>query len=177
MIASKQKTKTSFLTDNPLGAPLQGQDSIIIKASTKILWPMIANSKHLEDWGPPVTHVEILTSPEQAENVGSCRRVDVEIGGKKGYFIERRLEHVEEKRMRFVMEDETFGLSKIMTDTGASLELEAIDAQTTRVIFTFYHRPKGILGYLMNRLIVLHQQHANRLLALQSLKAFAESHP
>lgn len=57
----------------------------------------------------------------------------------------------------------------------ASLEIEAIDGQTTRVIFSFYHIPKGVLGYMVNKLIVLRQQRNSRLLALASLKNYAES--
>lgn len=170
-----QQASDSFFTNNPLGAPLQGQDSIVIYAPIETLWTLISDSTRLEDWGPPVKQVEILNNPGQPEKLGSYRRVDAEMNGKSGYYIERRVEHVEYKKMRFVMEDESFGISKIMSDTGAAMELEVIDENITRVIFSFYHRPKGIFGHLMNWLIVLRQQRKNRLLALESLKNYAES--
>jgi hypothetical protein len=86
MIAVKRAINT-FITDNPMSAPLQGQDSIIINASTETLWPLVVDSKRLEDWGPPVTSVEIMTNPGQPEKLGSYRRVDAELNGKAGYFI------------------------------------------------------------------------------------------
>ncbi len=167
------KSQQQLVTNDPMGAPLQGQDTIIINAPIEQVWTLIADSTRLLDWGPPVVGVQVMgTTPE---GVGSYRRVDAEFNGKKGHFVERRVEHLEGKRMRFVIEEETFGLAKIMRDTGSSLEIESVGSGKTRVIFSFYHRPKGVLGYILNRLVVLRQQRRNRLLALDSLKAYAES--
>lgn len=167
------KNQHQFFTDDPLGAPLQGQDDVIINAPLEQVWTLIADSTRLLDWGPPVVGVEVIGATP--EGIGSYRRVDAEFSGKKGHFVERRIEHIEGKRMRFVIEEETFGLAKIMRDTGSSLEIESVGSGKTRVIFSFYHRPKGVLGHILNRLIVLRQQRRNRLLALDSLKAYAES--
>ena len=174
MINVKSRS-VGFVTDDPMSAKLQGQDEIVINTPVEILWTLIADSTRLLDWGPPVKEVEVMGTTKQPEGVGSYRRVVAEFGGTTGYLIERRIEHIEGKRMRFVIEEETFGLSRIMKDTGSSLELEALGSNKTRVIFSFYHTPKGLFGHIMNRLIVLRQQRRNRLAALESLKAYAES--
>ena len=55
---------------------IQGQDSIIINASASAVWPLIKDSKRLEDWGPPVEKIEVYTDSNQTqEGVGSKRKV------------------------------------------------------------------------------------------------------
>ena len=170
MIDAKNQFHTSASRE-PLDAQLQGRDSIDINAPMAHLWTLISDSNRLLDWGPPVTAIEVIDYPE---GVGTRRRVDAEFNGKTGYFIERRIEHVDGKKTRFVIEEDSFGLSRMMTESGASLELIPLDKHHTRVVFSFYHNPKGLLGQVMNWLIILRQQRKNRLLALESLKTYAE---
>ncbi len=167
--------KSGFVSNDPMSAKLQGQDDIIIDAPAGLLWSLIVDSKRLLDWGPPVTGVELIDPVDEPENVGSYRRVDAELNGKTGHFIERRIEQIEGKRMRFVMEDETFGLASLLKDVGSAMEVEALEPGKSRIIFSFYHTPKGIIGHIMNHLVILKQQRPNRLAALKSLKAYAES--
>jgi hypothetical protein len=54
------------------------------------------------------------------------------------------------------------------------MELEAITPVKTKFIFTFYHRPKNLIGWLMNPIIKLDQR-KNRLKALKSIKSYAET--
>ena len=153
---------------------VQGQDQIIVNAPVETMWPLISDSKRLLDWGPPVRGVEIMSPSDQPEGLGSYRRVDAEFDGQRGHFIEKRIEHIEGKKMAVHIEKETFGISRLITDVGSSLEIEPVGPNKTRVIFSFFHRPKGIVGHLMNRLIILRQQRRNRLAALDSLKRYAE---
>jgi hypothetical protein len=125
------------------------------------------------NWGPPVRGVKILTN-DGHEGPGTWRRVDAEFDGKKGHFLERRIEHVEGRKIAVLIEEETFGLFRLLSEVGSSLELEPLGPHQTRVIFTFFHNTKGVTGYLMNRLVVLRQQRRNRLAALASLKKYAE---
>jgi hypothetical protein len=54
-----------------LGA-LQGRDEIVVDAAPDILWPLIADSNELPDWGPPVIGVEVLPNGP-TEGLGSAR--------------------------------------------------------------------------------------------------------
>ena len=49
-----------------------------------------------------------------------------------------------------------------------------VAAEKTKFIFTFYHRPKSFLGWLMNPMIKMDQK-KNRLKALESIKSYAEN--
>lgn len=153
---------------------IQGQDEIIVDVPVEKMWPLISGSKRLLDWGPPVRGVEIMQQPTKLEGLNSYRRVEAEFDGQRGHFIEKRIEHIEGKKIAVHIEEESFGLFRMITDVGSSLEIESAGPNKTRVIFSFFHRPKGIAGHVMNRLMILRQQRRNRLAALASLKRYAE---
>lgn len=154
---------------------IQGQDSIIINAPVETVWPLIQDSKQMETWGPPVEKVEITLLPHQIkEGEGSRRKVWAKFSEKrKGWFEEIRLEQEEEKKVVFMIYKDSFGMSKMLTDVGGMMEIEVVSDQKSKFIFTFYHRPKNLMGWLMNP-IIKSDQKKNRLKALQSIKAYVE---
>jgi len=155
---------------------IQGEDSIIIDKPISILWPLIQDSKQMEIWGPPVEKVEIeLLSGQSEENVGSKRKVYAKFTEKrKGWYQEVRTHQDAGKSVTFRINDDSFGIGKMLDDVGAKMELEAIAPDKTKFIFTFYHRPKNLLGWLMNPMIKMDQR-KNRLKALKSIKSYAEN--
>lgn len=156
-----------------LPAPIQGVDSITINRPAEELWTLVADSRQLTNWGPPVVSVEALDGPEQ---VGSRRIIEAKFGSKRGRFTERRIVHDQASgTMAFVIEDDTFGLGRMLTDIGSLMELDPIDEVRTRLTWSFFHQPRGILGRVMNRLVILRQQRNNRLAALESFRTFAET--
>ena len=157
-----------------MATKLQGQDEIVIGRTPERVWPLVADSTLLPLWGPPVTGVELIAPNGRSEGLGSRRRVDALFNGRNGHFVEVRTEHVEGRRVAYTIEQDTFGLSRVMTEAGFALELQPEGDGHCRVIFSFVHNPKGLFGQLMNRLVILRQQRRNRLAALASLKHVAE---
>jgi len=152
----------------------QGRDSIEIEVPMEKMWTLIHDSRELARWGPPVRGVTVLDAEPGRETLGSRRRVEAEMQGKRGAFVERRDLHVAGRAIGYVIEEETFGMFRIISSPGFSLELEPLGPARTRVVFTFFHDPRGILGHVMNVMIVLRAQRTNRLAALAALKAYAE---
>ena len=155
------------------GSSLQGRDDILIHAPARILWQLISDSHELPSWGPPVKSVEVLTNAADAEKLGAARKVQAEFGQKSGYFLEHRVEHVDGRKIAYLIDEDNFGISRLLSRPGFSLELEPKGDQATRVTFSFFHDPRGVKGRIMNPLIKL-QQRRNRLAALGSLKRRAE---
>ena len=171
-------------------AAFQGGDEIVIDAPIERVWQLIADSKMLEKWGPPVREVTIIDTPER---LGSRRDIVAEFtpsGGvitaeesakaqkkKVAHFHELRIEHVEGHKIGYRIEREDIGMSKMLTEAGYTTELEALGPNKTRVVWKFFHNPKGMFGKIMNRLVILRQQRKNRLGALQALKRYAERPP
>ncbi len=83
-------------------AKLQGQDEILVEAPVERLWPLIADSTLLAEWGPPVRAVQIFRQSDQGEGLGSRRRVEAEFDGKRGYYVERRTEHLEGRKIAYL---------------------------------------------------------------------------
>ena len=155
---------------------VQGQDSVIIGAPVSKLWPLIHDSTQMESWGPPVEKVEIELLPDQdRENIGSRRKVYAKFTEKRrGWYEEVRTGQEEGLSITFRIVKDSFGMDKMLEDVGGKIELEQVAPDRTKFIFTFYHRPKTIMGYLMNPLIKKDQK-ANRLKALQSFKSYVET--
>jgi ligand-binding SRPBCC domain-containing protein len=165
----------------------QGADAIVIRAPHALVWRLIADSTALVRWGPPVRQVIVSGQPEQ---LGSMRTVVAEMtrGGtaitadrsatardkKIARFVERRIEHVEGRKIGYRIEEDNMGLSRLITEVGLTMEIEPLGENETRLVWTFHHNPRGILGALMNRFFVRPQQRRNRLAALTALKRYAE---
>ena len=154
---------------------IQGQGEIIINAPVSALWPLIRDSKRMEDWGPPVEKIEVYPDGNQSqENVGSKRKVFAKFTEKrKGWYNEIRTEQIEGRKVAFLIYEDSFGMSKMLTDVGTSMEILPEGSDKTKFIFTFYHRTKNILGWLMNPMIKADQK-KNRLKALESIKSYVE---
>jgi carbon monoxide dehydrogenase subunit G len=155
-------------------AKLQGKDEIIIDAPLERVWRLIGDSTELVNWGPPVRKVEVLGPSGRAEGLNSRRRVDADFDGKAGFFVERRTDHVDGRRIEYLIEEESFGIFRVMSEPGFAMEIEEAGPGRTRVVWSFFHNTKGVLGALLNPFVILRQQRRNRLAALQALKSYAE---
>lgn len=138
------------------------------------VWPLIADTRLLPKWGLPVKSVEVFGPADEPEAVGSRRRVDAKFGEREGHYYERRIAQETGKLMAFQIEEETFGLFRFLENVGSLIEIEPLQPDRTRVTWSFFHDAHGVLGRLMNRVVILRQQRGNRLRALASLKAYAE---
>ena len=102
------------------GSRLQGRDDIVVHAPARILWKLISDSHELPNWGPPVKSVEVMTNVNDAEKLGTARKVHAEFGRKSGYFLEHRVEHVDGRKIAYPIDEENFGLSPQTCTTGLS---------------------------------------------------------
>lgn len=167
--------------------PFQGEDAIVIDAPIAAVWRLIADSREMENWGPPVRKVDVFDLPE---TLGSRRVVVAEFtsGGaavpaaesertakkQTAHFEEKRIEHVEGRRIGYRIEKEDIGMFRMIADVVFTTELEQLGESGTKVTWRFFHRPKGLFGTLMNWLFILPQQQRNRRGALLALKGYAE---
>lgn len=155
---------------------VQGADSIIIDKPIYNIWPLIQDSKKMESWGPPVQKVEVELLPgQETESTGSKRKVQAKFSEKRqGWYQEVRTHQEEGKSITFMIYEDSFGMGKMLDDVGGRIELKELAPDKTEFIFTFYHRPKSLMGWLMNPMIKKDQK-KNRLKALKSIKSFAET--
>ena len=157
----------------PQTGTVQGQDQITIEASVDRVWELIADSKMLEQWGPVVDRVDVrLNAGETREDIGSHRHVYITVGKRSDRIIERRTEHNPNRRLAYRIEEDPF-LGSYLKDSGFTMELDPVGHSQTLFTFTFYQRPRGIRGWLMNPLVRIMQSRGRRA-GLASLKRLAE---
>lgn len=147
---------------------LQGRDDIVVHAPAGILWRLISDSHELPSWGPPVKSVEVMTNAGDPEKLGTARRVQAEFGGSPGTSSSTAWSTSRVARIAYLIDEDSFGILRLLSRPGFSLELEPNGDEATRVIFSFFHDLRGFEGRIMNPLI-RRQQRGNRLAALYSL--------
>jgi uncharacterized protein YndB with AHSA1/START domain len=153
-------------------ARLQGSYGLVIEAPSEVLWRLISDSSELPRWGPPVTKVEVYSNDGQPEALGTARKVHAEFGRRSGYFLEHRVEHVPGRKVAYLIDEENFGLARLLSRPGFSLELQPQGDEATLVVFSFFHDTRGF-GRILNPIIKLRQRRDRRQ-ALTSLKMCAE---
>lgn len=153
----------------PQTGTVQGRDQITIDAPLDRVWKLIADSKMLEQWGPVVDKVDVqFNAGETQEDIGTRRHLYITVGRRSGRLIERRTEHNPNKRLAYRIEEDPF-LGPYLKDSGFTMELEPLGRSQTLFTFTFYQRPKGIQGWLMNPFVRIMQGRGRRA-GLASLK-------
>ncbi len=175
MLKNSEKNRNK-MNDFKQPPKIQGQDSILIDKPISNLWPLIHDSMKMELWGPPVQKVEVELLPDQiSEGAGSKRKVYAKFNEKRqGWYQEVRTHQEDGKSITFKIYEDSFGMDKMLDDVGGKIELKEVAPNKTEFVFTFYHRPKNILGRLMNPLIKMDLK-KNRLRALASIKSFVET--
>ena len=100
-------------------------------------------------------NVEVtLLEGQTTEGLGSIRKVHAMFNEKRrGWYREVRTEHVDGRSIAFLIYDDSFGMDRMLSDVGGRTELEPVEDGLTHFTFTFYHRPKNLLGRLMNPII------------------------
>lgn len=106
-------------------------------------WPRFCNSATFESLSSGRTSAKYSSIPSSlATAAATCSASPVVMARRSGYFLEHRVEHVPGRRIAYLIDEEDFGLDRVLLRPGFSLELESrIDK--TQVIFSFFHDTKG----------------------------------
>jgi uncharacterized protein YndB with AHSA1/START domain len=152
-------------------ARLQGHSEATINASPAHIWDVLEDPSRLPEWVPVV---EAVTEHREREQVGSVRRCEVAMGGRRGYMVERCLESVPERRLRHAVEQDSFGFTKMFRDYSFSLRLEPRGPEATLVICETFYDPRTIVARLMNALMMRRRFASVRRDILSGLKDVVE---
>jgi uncharacterized protein YndB with AHSA1/START domain len=152
------------------GAP-QGKNEQLIEAPAASVWSIVEDSSALANWVPAV---ERVVSHEQREAPGTVRRCDVELGGKRGYIIERCVEAIPERRVSHAVEDDSLGLTRLFAEYSFSLDLAPRGPQRTLVTCETFYNPRGPLSRMLNAVVMRRRFDAVRRQILLGLKELAE---
>lgn len=150
-------------------APAQGHDEVLILATREEIWAILEDSTRLPEW------TTVLRTTGIRETPGSVRECDVNFEGKTGSVIERCIESDPYRRIAWVMDDDTFGFDRMLSDFGFSFTLTPRADGETQVRTETYYRPITFLAKVTNRLLMRRKFRAARRRFLGGLKSLAES--
>jgi uncharacterized protein YndB with AHSA1/START domain len=124
-----------------------------INAPAGVVYRLFMDNAELANWAPAVDAVT-GTRGGDGSGLGATRTCAVTMNGKKGTMAERCAEAVPERRAAFLVVDDSFGFTKMLTGYGFTAHFTpAASGQTTVRIETFY-TPAHPAAAALNRLVM-----------------------
>ena len=151
----------------------QIEKMITIDAPVGVVWEVLADSRLLPQWVPVVD--EVNSCEADGESVGAVRSCAAALGGKEGTMVERCVEFVPNRRIAFVVDEESFGMAKMFDDYGFSLDLNPVRADQTNVTLQTHYTPKNLMYAALNVLVVRRQFTQTCQGIVDGLKTFSEA--
>jgi uncharacterized protein YndB with AHSA1/START domain len=121
-------------------------------APARALWSILTDSRLLPRWAPVVHEVE--RCDPTGERLGAVRRCRVELGGKPGRMVERCVALRPERQIAYLVEEESFGMRRMVADYGFRISLEPVSPAGTRVTIETFYTPRTAVYGLMNALLL-----------------------
>ncbi len=122
-------------------------------APVGVVYRLFMDNAELASWAPAVDAVTGQRGGDET-GLGATRTCAVTMNGKKGTMVERCVEAVPATRASFLVVDDSFGFSKMLTGYGFTARFTpAASEQTTVRIETFY-TPAHPAAAALNRLVL-----------------------
>ena len=124
-----------------------------VNAPVSVVYRLFMDNAELANWAPAV---DVVTGERGGDGsgLGATRTCAVTMNGKKGTMAERCVEAVPQVRASFLVVDDSFGFSKMLTGYGFTAHFTpAASEQTTVRIETFY-TPANPAAAALNRLVL-----------------------
>ena len=150
----------------------QVQCQTAIAAPVEEVWAIVQDSTLLPQWMPNVDHTVITTTQSRA--VGEIRQCDVSLSGRSGQLVEQCVEFAPLQKISFKVQHDSFGFSRLISDLGYAMVLKANGPNNTWVRLEYYYQEKGLIGRVVNALMIKPQWNPLCLAMLDGLKQFAE---
>jgi uncharacterized protein YndB with AHSA1/START domain len=151
----------------------QIERSVVVDADAPAVWDVLADSRLLPRWAPVVD--EVTACAPGGEAVGEVRHCTARLDRRSGRMVERCVELVRERRIAYVVDEESFGMRRMFDDYGFALELDPMPGGRTRVTLYTHYTPRNRIFALMNATIMRRRFAAVCEQLLAGLKAFVET--
>jgi uncharacterized protein YndB with AHSA1/START domain len=150
----------------------QVQCETVIAAPVEEVWAIVQDSTLLPQWMPNVHQTVITTAKSKA--VGEIRQCTVNLSGRSGQLVEQCVEFTPLQKISFKVQRDSFGFSRLISDLSYAMLLEANGLANTQVRLEYYYQEKGLIGRVVNALMIKPQWNPLCLAMLDGLKQFAE---
>jgi hypothetical protein len=121
-------------------------------ATPAAVWAILMDSRLLPEWATVVREVESCDTAGEA--VGAVRRCRVELAGRAGTMVERCIGLDPQRQVAYVVDDESFGLRRLLADYGFRISLAPVGPDETRVTIETFYTPRNLLVAMMNGIMM-----------------------
>lgn len=133
-----------------LKAPLQLDQKIIIDAPVNRVWDVFNDQSLLTKWTQDVQNSQY---DERMASPGQLRKNECIVNGKKGTIETRCIAMYGKERAEFVVEKDSFGMTKMLSGMSFACEFYKINDNKTEFVMQSHYKPKNLLLKLMNPII------------------------
>lgn len=119
------------------------EDEAVIQAPVAVVWEQIKDTERHAAWHP------FLTAIGGEHELGAARVCEVAIGRRTARTRERCVTEEREARIAWLIEQDTSGFMRFVSDWTAGFRLEPVDATATRVTAESAFTPRNLMARAM----------------------------
>lgn len=131
-------------------APLQLDQRIVIEAPKEKVWEIFNDQSLLPKW---TQDVQISHFEEKMSSPGQLRKNECIVNGKSGKIETRCVAMFGTDRAEFCVENDSFGMTKMLLNMSFACELKKISETETEFAMLSHYSPKNFLLKLLNPII------------------------
>jgi uncharacterized membrane protein len=132
---------------------LQWQADLIIAAPLEKIWAAVDDLSLIPHYHPVVRRVE-FPSGVSRRAPGVEYKCIVPTGPRRGWCVEKVLDHTPLRSTTVGFTDDSWGLSKLIRDFVTEVSVEPRAEAETQVILRGFYTPKGWWGAVLNALVI-----------------------
>jgi uncharacterized membrane protein len=129
--------------------PFRSKQQVIINAPLEVVWTFSMDLTKVPEFHPRVGKVDLVSGKRFREPGVSYR---CHLSGGKHTCVETDIEIVPLEKIVTVLPQDTFGISKILSDYTVETRFQKLDDSTTRVEISHYYSTPTLKSKLLNLL-------------------------
>ena len=130
-----------------LQPPFRSKQEIIINVSLEAVWSFSMDLTKIPEFHPRVVRVDLLSGKSLREPGGSYQ---CHLSGGKHTCIEKDIEIIPLEKIVTVLPEDSFGISKILSDYRVETTFQALGPQSTKVEISHYYSTTTLKAKLLN---------------------------
>ena len=127
--------------------PFQSKQEVIINASLEAVWSFSMDLTKIPEFHPRVVKVDLVSGKTLREPGASYR---CHLSGGKHWCVEKDIEIVPMQKIVTVLPEDTFGISKILSDYRVETTFQTLGPRSTRVEISHYYSTTTLKAKLLN---------------------------
>ena len=127
--------------------PFRSKQAVIIKVPLEAVWSFSMDLTRIPEFPPRVVKVDLLSGKALREPGASYQ---CHLSGGKHTCIEKDIEIIPLEKIVTVLPEDTFGISKVLSDYRVETTFQALGPQSTREEISHYYSTTTLRAKLLN---------------------------